>query len=218
MPSLPEAIIAVLWPFAGLFSRPVWAHVQVLLVGAILCRGPRTVAAVLRIMGLGQDKRFEKYHRVLSRACWSGLQGSKILLGLLIPLLPATWPLLVGTDETIERRRGRKITAKGCYRDAVRSTEKHIVTCFGLKWRMMMVLVPLPWSPRPWALPFFTVLAPSARAHAAAGKRHKTTIDWTLQMVKMVSRWLRGRPWVLVGDGGYACVKLARTCQARGVT
>jgi hypothetical protein len=82
MPSLPEAIIAVLRPFAGLFSRPVWAHVQVLLVGALLCRGPRTVAAVLRIMGLGQEKRFEKYHRVLSRACWSGLQSGKILLGI----------------------------------------------------------------------------------------------------------------------------------------
>ncbi len=218
MSSLPEAIIAVLRPFAGLFSRPVWTHVQVLLVGAILCRGPRTVATVLRIMGLGQVKRFEKYHRVLSRACWSGLQGSKILLGVLVSLLPATGPLIVGTDETIERRRGRKIAAKGCYRDAVRSTEKHVVTCFGLKWLVMMLLVPLPWSPRPWALPFLTVLAPSARANATGGKRHKTTIDWTIQMVKVVSRWLGWRPWVLVGDGGYACVKLARTCQSYGVT
>src|SRR5262244_1824103 len=114
MPSLPETIIAVLQPFAGLFSRAVWAHAQVLLVGAILCRGPRTVAAVLRIMGVGQEQRFEKYHRVLNRACWSGLHGSQILLGLLVPLLPAPWPIIVGTDETIERRRGKKITAKGC--------------------------------------------------------------------------------------------------------
>ena len=218
MPSLPATIIAVLRPFAGLFSRPVWAHVQVLLVGALLCRGPRTVAAVLRVMGCGQEKRFEKYHRVLSRACWSGLQGSQTLLGVLVPLLPVTWPLLVGIDATLERRRGRKIAAKGCYRDAVRSTEPHVVPCCGLTWLVMMLFVPLPWSPRPWALPFFTVLAPSARANAAAGKRHKTTIDWTMQMVKVVARWLRGRPWVRVGDGGYACVKLARTCQASGVT
>lgn len=202
MPSLPEAIIAVLRPFAGLFSRPVWAHVQVLLVGAMLCRGPRTIAAILRIMGLGQEQRFAKYHRVLSRACWSGLQGGHILLGVLVALLPATWPIVVGTDETVERRRGRKIAAKGCYRYAVRSTEQHVVTCFGRKWLSMMLLVPLPWSLRPWALPFLTVLAPSARANAAAGKRHKTTSDWTIQMVKVVSRWLGGRPWVLVGDGG----------------
>ena len=84
---LPEMIIAVLAQFAGLFSAPVWGHAQVLLIGAILCQGPRTVAAILRVMGLGQDPRFERYHRVLSRARWSGLQAVKILLGLLIRLL-----------------------------------------------------------------------------------------------------------------------------------
>src|SRR5262249_13711650 len=109
MPSLPETIIAVWRPFAGLFSRAVWAHAQILLVVAILWRGPRTVAAVLRIMGFGQEQRFAKDHRVLNRACWSGRQGSHILLGLLVPLLPAPWPLIVGTDETIARRRGKKI-------------------------------------------------------------------------------------------------------------
>jgi hypothetical protein len=217
MPSLPAAIIAVLLPFAPVFSRPVWCHVQVLLIGAVLCRGPRTVAAVLRVMGLGHEKRFEKYHRVLSRARWSGLQSSKILLGLLVQLLPSTWPILIGTDDTLERRRGPQITAKGCYRDAVRSTAKHVVTCFGLKWVAMMLLVPLPWSPRPWALPFLTVLAPSSQANKQAGTRHKTTLDWTRQMVQVVSRWLH-KPWILVGDGAYACVRLAWTCHAHQVT
>jgi hypothetical protein len=163
-------------------------------------------------MGLGQEKRCERYHRVLSRARWSGLQGAKIVLGLLVPLLPASWPILVGVDETIERRKGRKIPATGCSRDPVRSTEKHVLTCFGLQWVAMMVRVPLPWSQRPWALPFLTVLAPSQRANGAVGKRHKTTIDWAIQMLKVVSCWLGARAWVLVGDGGYACVRLAWAC------
>lgn len=214
---LPAAIIAVLLPFAPVFSRPVWRHVQVLLVGAVLCRGARTVAAVLRVMGLGQEKRFEKYHRVLSRAQWSGLHGSKILLGLLVPLLPASWPIIIGPDDTIERRRGKKISAQGCYRDAVRSTAQHVVTCFGLKWVTMMLLLPLPWSQRPWALPFLTVLAPSQRANKRAGTRHKTTLDWTIQMVQIVARWLQ-KPWVLVGDGAYACVRLAWACRTHQVT
>jgi DDE superfamily endonuclease len=94
-----------------------------LLVGAILCRGPHTVTVVLRVMGLGGERGFEKYHRVLRRACWSGLQGAKILLGLLVLLVPRGWPLLMGVDETTERRFGRRIKAKGCYRDAVRSTQ-----------------------------------------------------------------------------------------------
>lgn len=216
MPPLPEAIITVLGAFTPLFSHPVGRHAQVLLIGAILCQGPRTVTAALRVLGLNQERRFEKYHRVLSRARWSGLQGAKILLGLLVALLPSSWPIVVGVDETLERRQGRKIQAKGCYRDAVRSTRQGVVKCYGLKWVSMMLLVPLPWSARPWALPFLTVLAPSQRANVAAGKRHKTTIDWTVQRVKGVGRWLGQRPWVLIGDGGFACVRLALVClQAR---
>ena len=218
MMPLPEAIIAIWAPFAALFTQPVWHHVQVLWIGAVLCRGPRTVASVLRVMGLGGERRFEKYHRVLNRAHWSGLQGAKILLGLLIALLPASWDWDIVVDETIERRNGRRIKAKGRYRDAVRSTRGTVVKCYGLKWIILMLLVPLPWSTRPWALPFLTILAPSERANTAAQRRHKTTVDWTVQAVKAISRWLGGRRWTLIGDGGYACMHLAHACVARGVT
>ncbi len=184
---LPETIITLLVPFAPLFTRPVWGHAQVLLIGALLCRGPRTVAAVLRVMGPGEEKRFGKYDRVLSRARWSGLQGAQILPGLLIGLLPAGWPVWVGVDETIERRRGGKIKPKGRYRDAVRSTGKVVVKCYGLKWIGMMLLVPVPWSSRVRALPFLTVPAPSKRANEAAGRRHETPDDRTLRM-----GWMHG--------------------------
>jgi hypothetical protein len=169
-------------------------------------------------MGLGGERRFEKYHRVLNRARWSGLQGAKILLGLLLLLVPAWVPLEIGVDETIERRKGSRIKAKGRYRDAVRSTKATVVKCYGLKWISLMVLVPLPWSRRPWALPFLTLLAPSERANTAAKRRHKTTVDWTIQAVNVISRWLGPRRWTLIGDGGYACVRLAHACVARGVT
>lgn len=211
MSPLPEMMIAVLAPFAGLFSSTVWSHAQVSIIGAILCQGPRTVAAALRVMGLGQEPRFERYHRVLNRARWSGLQAAKILLGLLLRLLPPPWVPLIVVDDTVERRQGERIKAKGCYRDAVRSTQKHVVTCFGLKWVCLMLLVRLPWSSRLWALPFLTVLAPSEQANPAAKKRHQTTVDWACQRVEVVSRWLR-RPWVLLGDGGFACLHLAWTC------
>ncbi len=218
MMPLPEAIIAVWVPFAALFTQPVWHHVQVLWRGAVLCRGPRTVASVLRVMGLGGERRFEKYHRVLSRARWSGLQGARILLGLLVMLLPAWVPIEIVVDETIERRKGPRIKAKGRYRDAVRSTKGTVVKCYGLKWISLMVLVPLPWSPRPWALPFLTILAPSERANIQAKRRHKTTVDWTVQAVKVITRWFGGRRWTLIGDGAYACVHLAHVCRGQGVT
>jgi hypothetical protein len=83
----------------------------------------------------------------------------------------------------------------------VRSTKGTVVKCDGLKWISLMLLVPLPWSTRPWALPFLTLLAPSERANTKAKRRHKTTVDWTVQAVKVITRWLSGRRWTLLGDG-----------------
>ncbi len=219
MPTLPETIISFFSVFASLLSKPVWNHVQVLLTGAILCQGPHTITAVLRVMGLDGIRTYCKYHRVLSRDRWSGLKGAKILFGLLVVLAAEVGvPLLIGIDETIERRKGKKIKAKGKYRDAVRSTQSVVVKCWGLKWISLMVLVPLPWSRRYWALPFLTLPAPPEQANEKAGKSHKTTVDWTILAVKMVSRWLSRRAWTLIGDGAYACVALAHTCQANQVT
>ena len=216
---LPDVALMVLGSFAPLFTRPVWEHVQVLVTGAILCRGDRTVAGVLRTLGLADAPGFCKYHRVLSRARWSGLQGAKILLGLLVAVAASQgFPLIILVDETVERRKGRKIKAKGRHRDAVRSTQGEVVKCWGLKWICLTLLVPLPWSPRPWALPFLTLLAQPAQADAKAGRRHKTTVDWTIQAVGQVSRWLESAAFTVVGDGAYASVALARACAARRAT
>src|SRR5262245_14749189 len=121
MPPLPDAIILVLTPFAPLFSPRVWRHAQLLLLGAILTPGARTVTAALRATGLAMERRFTNYHRVLNRATWSARQGSRILLSLLIAfLVPPEATIVLGAEDTVERRSGRKINAKGCYREAVR--------------------------------------------------------------------------------------------------
>ena len=211
MPPLPEAIILVLAPFAPLFSHRVWLHAQLLLLGAILSPGARTVTAALRATGLATKRRFTNYHRVLNRATWSGRQASRILLGLLITgLVPPGTPIILGADDTVERRSGRKINARGCYRDAVRSSKSHVIHGFGLKWVSMMLLVAVPWSRRVWALPFLTTLCWPADKHNR--HRHKTSIDWVRQMSKQVRRWLPERRLVLVVDGGFAAVSLALAC------
>jgi hypothetical protein len=211
MPPLPEAIILVLAPFAPLFSHRVWLHAQVMLLGAMLAPGARTVTAALRVMGLAAERHFTNYHRVLNRATWSARHGSRILWGLLITqLVPPGATIVLGADDTVERRSGRKITAKGCYRDAVRSSKKHVIRCFGLKWVSMMLLVPVPWSRRVWALPFLTALC--WPAEQALRHRHKTSVDWVRQMMKQARRWLPGRRLVLVVDGGFAAVSLALAC------
>src|SRR5687767_11743693 len=211
IPPLPDAIILILAPFAPLFSKRVWRHAQVLLLGAVLTPGSRTVTGALRVMGLALERQFTNYHRVLNRATWSARHGSRILLGLLITrLVPPRATIVLGADDTVERRSGRKIMAKGCYRDAVRSTKKHVIRCFGLKWVSMMLLVPVPWSRRVWALPFLTALC--WPAEQGRRRRHKTSTDWVRQMIKQVRRWLPGRRLVLAVDGGFAAVALALAC------
>lgn len=213
MLTLPDHIIHVLRPFASAFTDRTWDWVLILVIGAILAPTRRTVSAILRVMGLRTERQFQRYHRVLNRVKWSGLLISRILLSLLVTtFLAAGVPLIIVADETIERRSGAKIRAKGVFRDAVRSSKKHVVRCFGLRWISMMLLVPVPWSPRLWALPFLTVLAPSEKTNRANGRRHKTSIDWIGQMIRVVRRWFPERAIVLVVDGGLAAVKLGLRC------
>ncbi len=113
MPTLPPTMLHLLAPFAPCFSRRVWCHALVLVAGAILAPGRRTVAAALRAMGLEHDQRFERYHRVLSRAEWSGLAVGRTLLGLLVAAFVPSGPLVVGVDETVERRRGAQDRGQG---------------------------------------------------------------------------------------------------------
>jgi hypothetical protein len=209
---LPTAMRPTVAPFVPLFSRRVWCHAQVLLVGAILAPAIRTVAAVLRVMGLGQCTRFQRYHRVLNRAVWSGLAVSRVLLGLLVTTFAPDGPLIFGIDDTLERRWGKKIAAKGVYRDAVRSSKEFFVKCSGLRWVCLMLLVPIPWANRVWALPCLTALAPSERYHRARGLRHKKLTDWARQMLLQVRRWLPERAIVVVADSGYAALDLLARC------
>ena len=138
---VPKEFARFLTTFAPLFTKRVWQHVQVLLVGAILAPGKRTITAALRVMGLAHMKSFQRYHRVLNRAVWSSLEGSRLLLQLLVHALAPTGPLVMGLDDTIERRRGAKIRATGMYRGPVRSSHSHVVKASGLQWLSLMRLV-----------------------------------------------------------------------------
>lgn len=213
MPILPPEIVQAIRPLAQVFSERIWDWAQVLVVGAILAPGKRTVTAVLRVMGLKDEKQYQNYHRVLNRAKWSSLQASRILLGMLVSVLvQAGVPVVVAADETLERRWGPKIKEKGIFRDAVRSSKRCTVYSSGLRWVSMMLLVSVPWSQRVWALPFLTVLAPGEKTNVANGKRHKTSIDWIGQMIGTVRRWLPEKTLVLVTDGGLTAVKLGLRC------
>ena len=214
MHTLPKSMIQVLAPFAPLFSKSVFEHVQLLLVGAILAPGKRTVASALRAVSLEDERRFCRYHRVLSRAVWSSREASRVLLGLLVEAFVPEGPLVLGIDDTLERRRGKKISAKGIYRDPVRSSRQHFVKTSALRWVCLALLVPVPWASRVWSLPFLSALAYSERYAQEQGKRHKTLTDWAGQLLLLVRRWYPEREIVAVADGGYAALKLLDRCRS----
>ena len=150
MGTLPPDVRTIIGVFRPLFSERVWPHIQLLLVGSLLTVGRRTVTAVLRTMGLSGERRFKTYHRVLSRAHGSGLATSRVLLGMRVKRLVPTGPLVLGLDDTIERRWGRQIAARGIYRDPVRSSRGHFIKVSGLRWLSLMLLAPIPWAGRVW--------------------------------------------------------------------
>ncbi len=208
MLTLPSEYVTLIHAFAPVFSKRIWQHLQVLVIGAILAPGKRTVTAALRIMGLSQDKHFQNYHRVLNRAVWSSLEISHVLLKLLITTFALWGDLVMGLDDTIERRRGEKIKARGIYRDPVRSSHSHFVKASGLRWLSLMLLVPIPWACRVWALPFLTGLAPSERYYQGRGRGPKLLTDWARQMLLQVHRWLPKRRLVIVADAHFAAISL----------
>ena len=145
---------------------------------------------------------------MLNRADWSPLPASRLLLRLLVAVCIPSGVGVFGLDDTIARRRGEQIKATGISRDPVRSSHTHVVKVSGLRWRACMLLVPLSWADRVWALPFLTVLGPSERFYAPRGRRHPPLPERAWQMLRLLGRWVPEREIVCVADSSFAALEL----------
>jgi hypothetical protein len=204
----PPILAGWLSAFRRCFTAPVWARVLVLVAGAALAPGKRTVSQALRVMGLAERPGFGRYHEVLSRARWNERAVARTLLAQVLDVFLPAGEVVIGVDDTIERRWGPKISARGIYRDPVRSSRGHFVRASGLRWLSLMVMVPIPWANRRWALPFLTVLAPSKRWSDEHNRRHKTVVEWARQAVLQTKRWLPDRHLIVVADASFAAIDL----------
>jgi hypothetical protein len=198
---LPEAILTVVAPFRPLFTAPTWRKLMTLLAGTLLAHGPRTVCSALRLGGEAGNRHWSGYHQVLNRARWSPLSASQCLL-------PIDAPIEIAIDETLERRWGPQIHKRGHYRDSALSSRKRSVSSPGLRWIVMAVVVPVPFCPQPWVLPFLAVLATTPGVSEQLGLRHHTVGERARQMVRLVHRWLPARQVRVLGDTAYSCLEL----------
>ena len=212
MPVQPGSELMCTWlePFRSCFTGPTFRYVLVLVTGAILTPARRTVTAMLSVVGLSQAPTFTNYHRVLNRNRWSSREVARRLLRLLVTAFMPAGPVIIALDDTLERRWGARIKARGIYRDPVRSSQGHFVKASGLRWLSFMLLTPVPWADRVWALPFLTVLAPSERYARERRRRHKTLTDWAHQALLQIARWLPERRIIAVADSSFAAIALLR--------
>lgn len=222
MIKLTSGFQATISHFSFAFRKDVWPKVVILLTGAIICPGSRTVCNLLRSVGLRWEKNFAKYHRLLNQDKWSAKKLSGVLLRLIVDAFISTGePIVFGLDDTIERRWGPKINKRGIYRDPVRSSKSHFVKCSGLRWLSLMVLTNLPWLEAGvnWALPILTVLCPSERFYISRGKPVKKITHWAAQLISWLSRKCKvlKRSVYLVGDGSFATLELFMHAQEVGV-
>jgi len=218
MINIPTGFQSTISCFSFAFRKDVWPKAQILLFGAIICPGSRTVCNVLRSVGLRWEKNFSKYHRFLSRDKWSAFQLSSVLLRLVVNrFIPKEEAIVFGIDDTIERRWGYKITKRGVYRDPVRSSKSHFVKCSGLRWLTLANLTNLPWLETGiyWALPVLTVLCPSERFYMKQGKPVKKLTTWAKQIIIWLGRHGKylERSIFLIGDGSFATLELFMTSQ-----
>lgn len=214
---LPKPILAVLDRFRPEFRQPTWGRVLQLLTGTLLARGRRTVSSALRALGRGDQPGWQRFHDVFARASWSPLRLARRLLGMLIAAFAPRGGLVIVLDETLERRRGRKITKRSHHRDAIASSKKIAVLASGLRWVVTALVVPIPWAGRLWALPFLSQLAPSRKTDTKQKRQHKTIAQRARQVVCLMRRWLPGTELTVLGDTAYSVIALGRSCQKRRV-
>ena len=207
--TVPRVLDIWLRAFRPHVTGPTWQNLLVLVMGALLAPGKRTVSACLRITGRSDASNFTVFHQVLNRGRWKARALARTLLDLVVTALVPEGPVIIGVDDTIERRWGARIAARGIYRDPVRSSHGHFVKTSGLRWLSFMVLAPVPWAARIKAMPVLTLLAPSERADAKAGRRHKLLTDWARQGMLQLCRWLPSRSIVFVGDSSFAVHTIA---------
>ena len=212
MLSVPPAAEPLISSFSVAFTRPTFQRVRVLILGAIMAMGRRTVTAMLRAVGSLAEGHWTNFHRVLSCRVWSCGPLGKVLAAMVLELIPADQAVVCSVDDTNPQHKGKHVYGKGCHHDACRSTHSHVVWVWGHKWVVLAVNVKFPFASRPWALPVLCALYRPEELNKAEGRRHKTPTRLAMQLIATLIHWFPARKFIVVGDGGYASHELARFC------
>jgi hypothetical protein len=193
---------AVLSTFRAHFRAPTFVRFVILAVGWILASdssGGVCVTEALVAAGVSGQMRWEAFHRFFSRATWRPDRLGQTLFGLLSPLMGSV--VEVAIDDTVCRKRGRRVFGATMHVDAVTSTRQRRNLVRGHCWVELVVVVNVPWSTRAWSV---AVLSRLYRGKKESAGAYRTKAVLGREMLDELLRWIpRTRKVHLLVDSGY---------------
>lgn len=191
-------------------TAPGFRNALVVLVGWALTSGPHAVTQALVVTDVARRRHWEAFHRFFSRGTWDpDLVGLLILDSIIRRLKLSGIPLFV-IDDTMTPKKGAHVFGLGCHIDPVRSTKAMRVLCFGHVWVTLALVVRLPFSSRPWALPVLFRLYRAKRECRSKRQRYRTKTALAREMVDLLVRWSDGRKVELTMDSAYCNATVLR--------
>lgn len=206
---LPKPVRTAFDPLAPAFTRPTYHRFVLLALAAILTLGGRTVAHLLRTLGVLAPGHPASYHRLFSRNRRSPWALARRFTHAVLTRLAPAGPVALAGDDTVTEHPGPHVYGQGCHRDPVRSTHSFTASRWGHKWVVLAVLVRFPFATRPWTLPLLVALYQPEGEDRAQKRRHKTPPQLLRQMLRVLMRWFPERTFVCTADGNDAPHELA---------
>jgi hypothetical protein len=194
--TLPATLSRVLEPLRSCFTAPTFEVFTALVAGLVAQPVSRTVCGMLTGAGLAGLWHHCRAHRFFSSARWCPRQVGLVLAGLVVAhLLPEGAPITVAIDDTLFRRRGKKVHGAGWFHDG--SAAGQLKLGFGNNWIVVAIVVTLPFCTRPVALPVLATLA------VKGGERSKP--DLARDLVDALAERFPDHGVHVVGDAAYGC-------------
>lgn len=204
-PTVPNAVLATLADVLSScrihFTSPTYFRFLLLAAGWILAGEPRRcVTEALVVTQASGVLHWAAFHRFFSRATWNVDALGRTVFGLLGPLCLAEW-LEVAIDDTLAPKKGRCVFGASMHVEPVRSTRKRRNLVLGHCWVILSIVVNVPWSQRPWAVP---VLFRLYRGKKEAGENYRKKTALAREMFDLLLTWLpEARRIRLLLDSGY---------------
>lgn len=184
-------------------TAPGFTNFIVIATGWLLTQGAHAVTEALVATRLSDRCHHEAFHRFFSRGAWSADDlGRRIFLRIARSLC-ASGVVRIVIDDTLAPKKGPHVFGIGSHLDAVRSTKLHKVFCFGHCWVVLAVLVSVPFSSRPWALPVLFRLYRTEKECARRGVARRKKTELAREMIDEFCSWVTDGRIELAADSAY---------------